>query len=154
MPNIDLINYSPALESKLLDYLDQNRKYNVELDPLGLREYESDWAEKEKQKVLEIIGGNKGEVLFIELDKNIIGFVYYFMEDEDKKVIHLSKIFIEQNFRGSGYGKEVLNKLELLLKQKGYKYISLNVFSPNTIASALYKRSGYKERFVDMMKEI
>ena len=154
MSNVQFTSYSDLNKVRLINYLDQNRKYNVALDPLKLRTYDKDWAADEAKEILLKITNNIGEILFISVRNNIIGFVYYYIEDHKNKVIHLSKLFIEEEFREKGYAKKALWMLEARLKEKGFKYISLNVFSPNETATSLYRKIGFADRFNFMIKEL
>ena len=154
MSSVKLIPYSSELKTKLTEYLDKNRKYNVELDPLKLRTYESEWAFHETQKIINALESSTGQVYFIALANEIIGFLYYYIDDDVKRTVHVSKIYIDQDYRNRGYGTDVIQQIEMILKDLGYKYISINVFIPNTKAVNLYNKLGYNSRFMDMLKKI
>ena len=48
-----------------------------------------------------------------------------------------------KNFRGQGLSKLLVNKLEELAKNEGYKYAVLETGRKHIEAINLYKRSGY-----------
>lgn len=154
MEPFKLIPYTTDQQTTVIKYLDLNRRFNVEIDPMHLRTYETTWAEKEFSKMTEVIASGKGEIFMIQKDTAIIGFIYCYAEDDTKTGIHMSKLFIEEQYRGHGYGKTAIELLEKELKSRGYKFISLNVFGPNKIAVGLYEKSGFQYRHIDMLKRL
>lgn len=53
-------------------------------------------------------------------------------------------IFVSEEARKKGYGRKLLNKLELYFKNKGCKKIQSFVFMGNKKAVGFYKKLGYK----------
>ena len=154
MQTISFQEYSSDQRERLIKYIDSNLKFNVDLDPLKVRQYKPDWAENQIAKIEKILSEKQGNVLFIKLDEQIVGFIYYYIEDEDKKVIHLSKLFIEEEYRDKGVGKQAIALFEDWIKAKGYKYATINVFVHNQRALGLYKKLGYADRFIDLIKPL
>lgn len=96
------------------------------------------------------------------------GHYFLYVFDEDVKVgkiwlevrqrgeieAYLWDIFIDENFRGKGYGKKSMKMMEDFAKKKGATKISLNVFAYNEIARNLYSKTGYKDAAITMTKEL
>lgn len=61
-------------------------------------------------------------------------------------------IIIEEEYRGKGYGKETMAKVDEFVKEHGGEQISLNVFGYNSVARALYQKSGYTDAAITMVK--
>ena len=51
--------------------------------------------------------------------------------------------FIDEEYRGKGYGDEALKLLETHLKKRKYTKFILGVFKANNIAVSLYRKNGY-----------
>ena len=96
----------------------------------------------------------KGHFLFDVVDKETkekIGVLW--IKVNDKKAF-ICDIRIDEKYRGKGYGKRTLNKLEEFLREMGARYIGLNVWADNKIAFELYKKMGYTISNMSMFKEI
>jgi GNAT superfamily N-acetyltransferase len=63
-------------------------------------------------------------------------------------------VFVEEEFRGKGVGKLLLEKAEDYCRKKGHSRIALSVSATNNSAMKLYSRIGYKPERLTMAKEI
>lgn len=63
-------------------------------------------------------------------------------------------VFVEEEFRGKGVGKLLLEKAEDYCRKSGYSRIALSVSATNNTAINLYRRTGYQPERIDMAKEI
>lgn len=97
-------------------------------------------------------------------------FIYSITEKESEKMIgtlwiakrtnlgkdyaYIYDIMLDENVRGKGYGKLLMNLVEEEVKKKNLKTISLHVFGHNKVARALYLKSGYIETNVMMKKDL
>ena len=117
----------------------------------------SEAADSSKRQINALIkdGFNtKGHFLFDVVDKGTkekIGVLW--IKVNDKKAV-IYDIRIDEKYRGKGYGKRTLNRLEELLREMGVKSIGLNVFGDNKIAMGLYKKMGYRIANMSMLKEL
>ncbi len=73
---------------------------------------------------------------YIQEDKNIVGFIICTLI---KKKAEVLLIYVDDRYRGRGYGKELLKSVE-----KGADEILLEVSKDNNIAYNLYKGAGYE----------
>lgn len=135
-------------------YYQETRKYNIALDPLRIRKYDKEASDQRVQVTLERFDRNETGIYFIQSNNKIIGLVVLYFENPEAGYVRIEKLFIDKKYRGRGYGKDVLDLVENLVKEKEMKYLGLNVFLPNKVAYSLYKKQGFKERFTDMIKEL
>ena len=63
-------------------------------------------------------------------------------------------IVIDEKHRGKGYGKGAMILVEDFARKKGAKKISLNVFAYNDVARNLYRKTGYRESAITMIKTL
>jgi len=63
-------------------------------------------------------------------------------------------ISIDEEHRGKGYGRALLNGLEQVAREHGLESIGLNVFAGNDYARRLYERAGYEPTSIHMSKRL
>ena len=84
-------------------------------------------------------------------DGKVIGHLILRNPNEDKSVIRLGFIIVDNSIRGRGYGKKIIelaiNYAREILKAKE---INLGVFTCNTNALMCYEKSGFE--IVDVLK--
>jgi len=61
------------------------------------------------------------------------------------KTAFIDELYISEDYRGKGIGKTALKFAEKFAKEKGYKYLRLEVELSNTIAQKIYRANGFKE---------
>jgi ribosomal protein S18 acetylase RimI-like enzyme len=64
------------------------------------------------------------------------------------------EVYIEERFRGKGYGKSIMLMLEDKAREMGVKSLGLHVFGSNRIARNLYEAIGYEITNVNMSKTL
>ncbi len=82
-----------------------------------------------------------------------IGFLWVNIKPEEQRSF-IFDIEIMLEHQGKGYGKATLKNLEVFMKEMEIKQIGLNVFADNTMAKALYEKSGYAVTNMNMVKDI
>lgn len=78
----------------------------------------------------------------------ILGFMsFMFTYDdpphEDREVIYMYEIHLEDRIRGRGLGSKLMTFLEMAARQSGISKTMLTVFASNESARALYEKLGY-----------
>ena len=63
-------------------------------------------------------------------------------------------VFIEERFRGKGYGKSLMLLLEEKARELGLKSLALHVFGSNHVARKPYESIGYEVTNVNMSKTL
>ena len=63
-------------------------------------------------------------------------------------------IYVEEESRGSGLGKELMRSAERWCSEKGFLSVTLNVGAWNKSARDLYESAGFSERSAVMRKDI
>ena len=81
-----------------------------------------------------------------------IGSIWFEIRQRGAKEAYLWDIVIDENYRGKGYGRDTMARLEEFVKKEGAERISLNVFGSNAIARNLYVKMGYQDAAITMMK--
>tara|TARA_R110001583_G_scaffold22377_8_gene84036 strand:+ start:40 stop:516 length:477 start_codon:yes stop_codon:yes gene_type:complete len=86
------------------------------------------------------------DLLCIELDSShsvkVIGYLWHAIKPSDSSTF-IYDFYIEDKYRGKGYGKSAINQLESLLVSAGVNQIKLRVAYHNQRALALYQEVGF-----------
>lgn len=110
-------------------------------------------AEEQVRKFLPNGMDTPGHHLMHIMDgEETIGSIWFEIRGSEGKEAYLWDIIIDENYRGKGYGKATMTRLEEFVKKEGAERISLNVFGYNAIARSLYVKMGYHEAAITMMK--
>ena len=96
-------------------------------------------------------------------NENIILLAYYLGEEivgyilirkTDKRTFLLDGLFVIEEYRNQGIGKELLNEAIKRCKKLNAKYIDINVIKKNEVAVNMYKKLNFKEYEIKLRKEI
>ena len=83
----------------------------------------------------------------IEQEKEIVAFVQLYPSFSSISMKHiwiLNDLFTDENHRGKGYARELLNKSVEVGKESGLRYLTLTTANDNFSAQRLYKDNGWK----------
>ena len=81
----------------------------------------------------------------IDNDGNIIGHIMLRYPDFSKTVIRFGFVIVDDNLRGKGYGKQMLQQaIQKAQQEFGAKKITLGVFDNNPSAFYCYQSVGFK----------
>lgn len=100
---------------------------------------------------------NEHELLCIELELEntlkVIGYLWHSINASDFSTF-IYDFYIIEEFRGDGYGKQAIIKLESLLISDGINQIKLRVAYQNKRALALYQEVGFVISGYNMSKKL
>ena len=85
----------------------------------------------------------EGVMLVLMVDGEPVGMGWISRQGDD--VCEVDTLFIRPEYRGMGYGKEMLKRLEDKAREYGYSRIrtAFNLF--NVVAGHIFRRAGYQE---------
>ena len=87
------------------------------------------------------VGVIKDVFVMMDGDKPIGSAAIWYQDDEYCELI---RVFMSDDYRGHGLGKLLIEKVEQLAKEKGYKKIYLRTFVQLASAVKLYEKLGFK----------
>ncbi|MDQ8188602.1 GNAT family N-acetyltransferase [Pelagicoccus sp. SDUM812002] len=99
----------------------------------------------------------KGHLIRTIIDydsKHTVGYIWVSQFYPNQKKCFLSYLHVKLDFRRRGFGKAAMEMIDIHLKRNGITEMTLNVFSDNQAARALYSSLGYSEALVTMRKEL
>ena len=124
----------------ILEYIKKLADYEKRLDEVIATEDDIEkWVFDEKQ----------AEVIFAQLDGNVIGFALYFLSFSTyigNVNMHLEDLFIEPEFRGKGYGKALLKELAKIVMDRGYGRFEWTCLSWNKPSIDFYLSIGAEQK--------
>ena len=108
-------------------------------------EYE---LEKVKKRIEYIVENSKDIILIAEQNDELIGYIHgspYELLYSDS-LINILGFIVKEEFRNTGIGSILINKLECLVKANGYSGIRLVSGSDRLNAHKFYEHHGYSYR--------
>jgi ribosomal protein S18 acetylase RimI-like enzyme len=84
-------------------------------------------------------------------DKEAAGMIWIKV---DQTSAFIYEVYIEEKFRGRGFGKSIMLLLEEKAREMGIKTLKLHVFGSNHVARKLYETVGYEITNVNMSKTL
>jgi ribosomal protein S18 acetylase RimI-like enzyme len=103
--------------------------------------------EENKKNTLKLMLKNIiGKCVFVthKVGDKAVGFGYGVI---DNGYVGIFDIYVDESFRGNGYGKSVMNKIINESKRMGASRAYLQVVVGNTVAEKLYSRLGFEETY-------
>lgn len=161
--NIIIREYEVKDFDQILPLADRFEDYLIALDDMGRLKREEGFAEKYLTLTLQEIE-EKGGKFYVACDgEKIIGGVIGVHEENspqltveqgERKCGRVTELYLEEEYRGQKIGKMLMEKIENFFRENNYDDIVLEVLKPNTNAHEFYKAQGYKDRAIEMLKEL
>lgn len=73
---------------------------------------------------------------------------------DEKQLAWIKYVEVDEEQRGKGYGRAILELTEDHLRAQGVTELQLNVFGFNETARQLYRRTGFRELYLTMGKSL
>jgi ribosomal protein S18 acetylase RimI-like enzyme len=86
-----------------------------------------------------------------------LGYVFTSTQEDyftHERHAHVEVLAVETEAQGQGVGRRLMDAAESWAKSRGYRRITLNVFTQNERARQLYERLGYEPETVRYLKEL
>ncbi len=161
MQDFSIEKYTPSYQKQLTVLMDEFCIYIEDVDDLKRTSYKEQGAQYFIHKMLEETRQNNGKVYIAKKHDSLIGFIGGYVGkqsiDEQMEAIPavpgiINEFFVTSKFRSKGVGFALIQAIESYLHQAGCDIVRLEVFAPNTVARDFYKRNGYTERLISIMK--
>lgn len=115
-------------------------------------------ATKYRQELVNTVAENSGKIwLAIDTYENIYGLVAWYKEKEieyDKPYGYISDIIVTKESRNLGIGKLLMEKAINEIQMSGLKRVHIGVLLENSDTKEFYKKFGFKEYSVEMLKAL
>lgn len=145
-----------SLIEKLMDCV-------VDMDPIERIRRMKRFSEINSKKLLKKINKNGGKIYFAELDGEVVGYVAGFVAKQSKenlleviptKLGVIDDLYVDDSFRGRGIGTTLMKRIEDYFVSVDCDSIWIEVFAPNKKAHEYYKKKGFVDREIGMLKRL
>ncbi len=145
------------------------QKYFSEIDRTheSLPYKDMDDAHRYMQKMLDDVKNMNGKVFVSEEDGQVVGFIQgviiehrkgddeiYDLSHKPSKDGWIGLLFVKPEFRGSGVGRELLDKMKDYFKSEECTSIRLLVLSDNIRTVNVYEKSGFLRHDLEMVLRV
>ena len=118
-------------------------------DKTAFRKWSADRYPTFPPKPEDMVAQYESDAIFpftaIDDEENVVGHIILRYPDPSKTVIRFGFVIVDNNLRGKGYGKQMLQlAIQKAKNEFGVKKISLGVFDNNPSALHCYESVGFK----------
>lgn len=162
MIKVIIIEYEEKYENNVKDLLVELQEYIASIDCERYNILTDEYREKYFAKTMAEVGKYEGKI-FLAIDCNEVkGLIVGLINNEKEETYdfkapkrgRITELVVSKGCRGKGVGRSLLQEMEDYFKSVGCKGVLIDVFSYNENAYKLYKRLGYFDRSIEMMKKI
>ena len=107
-------------------------------------ESSKDYTEKDWTNDIEKIKNGERIYFFIKLNNEVAGFILCSVRSLEKGACWISDIYVKEDFRDSGIGREALALVMIELKKLRFTKVNLRVCLANSRAIHVYEKLGFK----------
>ena len=155
-----IIEYSEEYNEQVKDLLVELQKYISNIDVEGYNIVGNQYREKYFKETLKSVTEKNGKIFLYKENEKIIGLVIGIINNERVTTFdfdvpkrgRITELVVNENYRGKGIGKTLLQKMNKYLKSIGCEKIMLAVFGYNEEAIRFYQRNGFHIRMLDMIE--
>ncbi len=154
--------YRPDDRVGLIDCMNGLQGFIAAIDPLernrGTGEFD---AAAYTDVILDSVKKRDGIIYIAERNNAVVGCIAgWLVPEEDQDLIasnpsrtgRIAELYVAESVRGQKLGSKLTALMELWLKEKGCDSVRVEVFSPNEGAADFYRKCGYTDRCIDMLK--
>jgi len=162
--DITIRQYEDRDYDALIKCMEDLHDYEVEIDPIHRLIRKDGFGKSYTDCLLDDVREKQGVICFAEKDGKIVGCVagcieaiekkYKLGMDSDKPYGYVMELFVDKEFRNQGIGANLVGKMEEYFRAKGCDMSSMDVFATNTAGHEFYKKIGYMDRNVNLVKKL
>ncbi len=161
--NVQIREYNDRDKKHIIDCVEKLHDHVVSLDPLKRLRKMPGYIDTEVTNTFRTVKEQNGKILIAEDDGKFVGFIVGFMtkqSDENlmsvvpTKLGVISDVYVSDAYRGQGVGEKLMRAMEAYLKTLDCDTIWINIVSYNTNAHSFYKKMGYHDREISLMKKL
>lgn len=159
---VEIIEYDSLYDEQIKDLFVELQEYIEKIDQEKYNIITSDFREKYFERTLEQIKKYEGKMFLAKEDNKILGVIVGVIHNEEENTFEFKvpkrgkivDVVVTKNKWSSGIGTMLLDKMEEYFKNIGCRGVLLDVFAYNESAKRLYKKRGYFDRNIEMMKKL
>lgn len=155
--------YRSSDRPSIVELMNDFGNYLVAVDSMKRIRCMPEFGEHFTQKMLANVEKSSGLVYVAEHEGRIIGFIGGVVLKQSKedlletipsKAGRIIELFVDEQFRGQNIAATLMEKIERYFRQVGCDVCRVEVFEPNARAHRFYRKLGYRDRSIDMIKKL
>ncbi len=160
---MEYIEYNDKYKMDVIDLIDELQNFISSIDKDGLNIKADSYKTIAFEKTMEEINSNKGKMIIAVSEGRCIGFIvgiivsydeFDYLEYKCPLKGEVSELIVAKDLNTHGVGSKLMVLMEDYFVSMGCEYISLDVFAFNDNAIEFYKKKGFHNRLVSMIKKI
>jgi ribosomal protein S18 acetylase RimI-like enzyme len=160
---LEIREYRSSDESRVVELMEDFQDYLVGIDYMKRTRRMPEYGISYVSRLLRKINNNDGVIYLAESQGHIIGLIAAAIEVQSKddllecipsKAGRILELFVQSRYRGQSIGKLLMERGEAYLKEQGCDELRVEVFEPNVNAHNFYKKLGYQDRIIDLIKKV
>ncbi len=154
--NLEIKVYSETDRESLEKLFKELQAFERSLWP-NRAEPTEEFIKKLTSALLKEVSEKRG-VIYLAFDNNTpCGFIGGYVEEDienQKDYFRIDSFVVLQENRGQGVGSKLIDKIEEHAKKVGQTKIGLGVLAGNMSAYEIYKKLGFKDYGIEMIKDV
>jgi ribosomal protein S18 acetylase RimI-like enzyme len=159
---VELRKYQSSDRAGIIKLMEDFQDYLVDIDNMKQMRRMPGYGVGYVGKLLRKINSNEGVIYLAEHEGHIVGLIAVMVERQltsdllewvPSKGGRILELFVQTQYRGQNIGKLLMKKGEEYLKEQGCNVLRIEVFEPNAKAHNFYRKLGYQDRIIDMIKK-
>ena len=158
-----IIEYEDKYLEDVRNLLVELEEYIVSIDKDNLDVVHPDYSEKMAIRDLKEVKENNGKCYLAIEENKVVGLImgcifpydeYDYLDYKCPSRGEITELIVSNKVRSKGIGQALMNTLEEYFKNRGCKYVIVDVFAYNDNGINFYNKEGYHSRMHTMIKEI
>lgn len=116
-----------------------------------------EYMNRAAENILKDVKEKQGKIFISYDESNPIGYIAGYVGkdiENDADYFHVDALFVDERFRGKGIGTNLLKKIEEHAKSIGQTKIGLGVLAGNIRSHNYYKKIGFKDYDILLLKDL
>ena len=161
---ITIRQYEERDRAALTKCLEDLQDHEASVDPIHYRVRKEGFGLPYVENLLENIAKKDGVIYLAENDDAVVGILACVIKHHEKQEIlarssnnpygYVVELYVAPEFRNKAVGSSLMIRAEEYFRSKGCDFASVDVFAPNTRAYDFYKKIGYSDREVNLLKKL
>ena len=157
-----IVEYEKKYKEDVKNLLVKLQEYIASIDREGYNILTDEFRDSYFAKTMDEVKKYQGKI-FLAIDGNeVMGLIVGLINNDDEEMYdfkaprrgRITELVVSNKVRGQGIGTALMKRMEDYFRSVGCKGILIDVFAYNENAYKLYKRLGYFDRSIEMMKKI
>lgn len=161
--NITFRDYTDQDKPTLLELAKKLAESGKVIDPQKRIQNNPGFVEMEVDDTLENVKKYQGKLWLADDNGKAVGYIVgVIWEQSEKNKLEIGQhvlgevldLYLDEAYRGQGLGTKMLGIMEQYFKEKGCDSMWIHLFAENHNAHEVYKKFGFQDRAIGMLKNI